>query len=73
VDFLAELCTAQSFAEKALGLGKDIRVNGASVSGGALWASDRYVHICAFAQTGSAPERRDFWTRITRPSRRSRL
>src|SRR6266478_9254280 len=59
---------AQSFTEQALGIGKDVRFSGREVSGAALWAHERFVHICAFAKNGS--DTPSFWTRITRPSQR---
>jgi hypothetical protein len=68
--FLNQMATAQSFSNNALGLGKDVRFNGPKISGAALWAQDRYIHICAFAGAGEKPERSSFWTRISRPSRR---
>lgn len=59
---------AQSFMEQALGTGKDVRFSGREISGAALWAQERYIHICAFAKNDS--ETPSFWTRITRPSQR---
>jgi hypothetical protein len=42
IDAVCTLATqigaAQSFAEQALGLGKDVRFNGPEISGAALWA-----------------------------------
>jgi hypothetical protein len=68
---LERVATAPHFAEAAVGLGKDVRICGESMSGGALWAADRYVHICAFAVNeaeGSGALR----ARISRPTRRHR-
>ena len=61
---------ASSFTEQALGIGKDVRFNGPGISGAALWAHERYLHICAFANNGNSSDRPGFWTRITRPSHR---
>jgi hypothetical protein len=67
---VSQIGVARSFAEQALGIGKDVRFNGAEISGAALWAQGRYVHICAFASDNKRPESSNFWTRITRPSHR---
>ncbi len=67
--FLARLAAAQAMAEPAVGLGKDVRLSGDGVSGGALWAGDRYVHVCAFTTDGSG-QPAGARTRISRPSRR---
>jgi ARG and Rhodanese-Phosphatase-superfamily-associated Protein domain len=61
---------ARSFAEPALGIGKDVRFTGPEICGAALWAHERYVHICTFAKNGQSPDTPSFWTRITRPSHR---
>ena len=70
--FLARIADAQSFCDQALGLGKDVRFNSPDVCGAALWAEERYVHICAFVQPGSQEGGR-FWTRLSRPSQRRPL
>lgn len=67
---VAQIGAAQSFTEQALGLGKDVRFNGPEISGAALWAQERYVHICTFAKNGKSSDTSSFWTRITRPSHR---
>jgi hypothetical protein len=67
---VTQIGAAQSFSEQALGLGKDVRLNGSEISGAALWAQERYVHICAFAKNGQSSDAPNFWTRITRPSLR---
>jgi hypothetical protein len=68
-NWLEQLMTAQSFSQPGVGLGKDVRLNGHSVSGAALWALERYIHVCAFAVNGhSSPP--DFQTRFSRPTRR---
>ncbi len=68
--FVAQIGAAQSYSEQALGLGKDVRLNGAEISGAALWAQERYMHICAFAKDGKNSEDSSLWTRISRPSHR---
>ena len=65
---LSLIAEATTFAQPAVGEGKDIRVTGPSVSGGALWAGDRYIHVCAFSLPHH--ENRPLQTRISRPSRR---
>ena len=67
--FLDAVSGACGMAQPALGLGKDVRIAGPSVSGAALWANGRYIHVCAFAANGGAPEPH-FRTRMSRPSRR---
>jgi len=68
--FVTQIGAAQSFSERALGLGKDVRFNGSGISGAALWAQERYVHICTFATDGKGSQASSFWTRISRPSHR---
>ncbi len=67
---VTQIGAARSFAEQALGIGKDVRFNGPKTCGAALWSPERYVHICAFAKDGKSSEAPSFWTRITRPSHR---
>jgi hypothetical protein len=66
---LEGIAGAPIFALPAVGLGKDVRISGKAMSGGALWAADRYIHICAFSineANAEGPVR----TRINRPTRR---
>jgi hypothetical protein len=65
-EFLTRVASAQSFTERALGLGKDVRLTSRGIAGAALWAENRYVHLCAFSTDASS----DFSSRVTRPSRR---
>jgi hypothetical protein len=67
-DFLGRLAGAQSFVQPALSLGQDVRLTGDSVSGAALWAGQRYVHLCAFARQGNGGG--GFSTRMVRPALR---
>lgn len=68
-EMLDRVSAAPSFAEPAVGLGKDVRLSGAGLSGAALWAEERYVHVCAFAAAGIEGSGR-WQTRMSRPSRR---
>jgi hypothetical protein len=67
---VTQIGAAQSFADQALGLGKDVRLNGPEISGAALWAQERYIHVCTFAKNGKTADAPSFWTRITRSSHR---
>lgn len=67
---ITQIGAAESFAEQALGIGKDVRLAGPEISGAALWAHERYIHICIFVKTGQSSDTPHFWTRITRPSHR---
>jgi hypothetical protein len=67
--FLSRIGGAELLIRPAVGIGNDVRLNGDGVSGAALWAEERYVHVCAFtALRTSRPG--DFRTRISRPARR---
>jgi hypothetical protein len=67
---VTQIGAARSFTEQALGIGKDVRFTGPEICGAALWARERYVHICTFSKNGQSSEAPNFWTRITRPSHR---
>jgi len=69
--FLSALADSPRFSEDAIGLGKDLRFTSPALSGAALHANGRYLHICAFAHC-SAKSGHDtsFQTRLTRPSQR---
>lgn len=69
--FINRLRSAPTFAEPAIGQGKDIRLHAAGLSGAALWAEERFVHICAFATEGVGMAG-SFSTRFNRPSGRRR-
>jgi hypothetical protein len=66
---LEGIATATLFTQPAVGLGLDVRIDGKSMSGGALWASDRYIHTCAFSMS-AAPHHGTVRTRIRRPTLR---
>lgn len=61
---------AQTSSDKAVGLGKDVRFTGRTVSGAALWAEGRYVHICGFGPTAIHNSGTASRTHLTRASRR---
>jgi hypothetical protein len=68
-ELLKEITAAPTFSQPAVGIGEEVRIDGASLSGSALWALNRYVHVCAFVPDrprGSNESR----TRIYQPSRR---
>ena len=67
---VTQIGAAQSFEKQALGLGKDVRFNGPEIFGAALWAQERYVHLCTFLKTGKRAGAPGFWTRMSRPSHR---
>ncbi len=69
--FLRNLGEAECFAQPGVGLGKDVRIKGRGVSGAALWADERYVHLCAFPADGNGGESA-FRTRLSRPRARQR-
>jgi hypothetical protein len=70
-EFLAHLMNSPMFSQPAVGLGKDIRLSGSEVAGAALWAEDRYAHVCAFTTNGNSVTHR-LRTRMNRPSHRVR-
>ena len=52
-DFIAAVAAAPADSFKALGEGEDLRIHSSDITGGALAAHDRVVHLCAFsAQRG---------------------
>ena len=68
-EMLKDASSAPAFTQPAIGLGKDVRFLGRGVSGSALWANGRYVHICAFAANGAA-DGAGLQTRMSRPTHR---
>ncbi len=67
--FLAGIAQCSPISQPAVGVGKDLRFAGQGVSGGALWADERYIHLCGFTQDVSR-EAGSFQSRISRPARR---
>lgn len=62
---------AEIFSRPAIGMGEDVRMEGAQMTGAALWVEDRYVHLCAFPkESAPTPEETDPFLRPTRPRRR---
>jgi ARG/rhodanese/phosphatase superfamily protein len=66
--FLAHTAAAESLIRPSIGIGNDVRLTGSNVSGAALWANDRYVHVCSFKTSGNGTTAGS--TRISRPTRR---
>ncbi len=50
--FLDKIKSADAIAFPAIGLGKDLRLEGSGITGGALVVEDRCVHLCAFPVPG---------------------
>jgi hypothetical protein len=69
---LERIAAAQEITEPAVGLGKDIRLTEPGIAGAALWAEERYIHLCAFTSSPKAAAPAGLRTRIARPSRRVR-
>jgi hypothetical protein len=73
--FVDEVADGRYEAFPGVGLGEDVRITGDRVTGAALVANDRVVHLCAFRNEDEAagPGPRSRWTsRLTRASRRGR-
>jgi hypothetical protein len=68
--FLAAFADAQCFSDNAIGLGKDLRFISPTISGAALYANDRYLHLCAFANSSTSSSGDASQTRLTRSSHR---
>ena len=68
-EFLARVGNATPMTQPAIGMGKDVRLTGHGISGAALWAEQRYIHVCAFTTNGSGATA-GIRTRISRPARR---
>ena len=64
---LSELALAPSFAEEAVGMGTDLRIQGHGLVGAGLWVESRYVHLAGFRVGGNDG---GVTTRLSRPSRR---
>ena len=69
-ELMVRAAAATTFTQPAVGLGKDVRLSGGSVSGSALWAEERYIHICAFGTNGEGTAGPNLRTRMTRPTHR---
>lgn len=53
-DFIQAVATAPADSFKALGEGDDLRIRSSNITGGALAAHDRVVHLCAFSANSEA-------------------
>ena len=67
--FLQRIGKAKPLILPAVGIGEDVRLTGEDIAGAALWAEQRYVHLCAFMTHGSG-RRTELRTRISRPAAR---
>jgi hypothetical protein len=67
--FLSRIGRADPLIRPAVGIGEDVRLTGEGISGAALWAEQRYVHVCAFSTRG-ADRQSEFHARMSRPTRR---
>jgi hypothetical protein len=47
--FLQRIGKAELRRQPAIGIGEDVRLTGEGISGAALWAEERYIHVCAFS------------------------
>jgi hypothetical protein len=68
-EFIRRIGEAEPLTRPAVGIGEDVRLSGDGISGAALWAEQRYVHICAFSTRGGA-RHGEFHTHMSRPTRR---
>jgi len=64
--FTQKVARVPCLVEPALGHGKDVRFNGPGISGAALWAFQRYIHMCAFYCEGQTAKSSSLFTRISR-------
>ena len=68
-EFLHRIGKAKRLIRPAVGIGDEVRLSGGGIAGAALWAEQRYIHICAFTAHGDgAPA--GFHTRMSRPAHR---
>jgi hypothetical protein len=57
-DFIQTVAAAPADSFAALGEGEDLRIHSTAITGGALAARDRVVHLCAFRQESAAGTQR---------------
>ncbi|MCL6543847.1 MAG: hypothetical protein K6T61_01345 [Bryobacteraceae bacterium] len=69
-EFMRKASEAPAFTRPAVGLGKDVRFQADGVTGAALWAEERYVHVCAFRSDENGQQYPRWGARFSRPSRR---
>jgi hypothetical protein len=58
-DFLSDIMTAPTTVHPSVGEGEDVRLSGAGLTGGALVARGRVIHLCAFRQPLEDPDRHE--------------
>jgi hypothetical protein len=68
-EFIYRIAGAEPLTRPAVGVGEDVRLNGDGISGAALWAEQRFIHVCAFSTRGGAGQG-EFHTHMSRPTRR---
>jgi len=68
-EFLKLIGKAKPLIRPAVGIGEDLRLTGGGIAGAALWAEQRYIHLCAFTTHGNGTHA-GFQTRMSRPTRR---
>jgi hypothetical protein len=69
IEFLERLSKAQALVRRAIGMGEDYRLKGEGLSGAALRAEHRFIHLCAFT-TEDTSDPSGVHTRMTRPAHR---
>lgn len=69
-EFLRRLAQAPVFTRAAVGLGKDVRITGDGMTGAALWAEERYIHVCGFRSDSELGLQTRWRARFNRPTRR---
>jgi hypothetical protein len=69
VKFVEQIRAGSTFSQPGVGIGEEFRIHDPSISGAALWALDRYVHLCAFVPDGPQGSIKSR-TRISGPGRR---
>jgi hypothetical protein len=67
-ELLKQITAVPTFSRPAVGMGEEVRIEGSSLSGAALWALDRYVHTCAFVLNGQEGGS-EFHTQSAAPAR----
>jgi hypothetical protein len=68
-EFFSTISGASCFAEDSPGIGKDLRFGSNQVTGAALWAHERYLHLCMFANASHGADAA-IQTRLSRSSYR---
>lgn len=72
-DFLLEIAAAHASTHPSVGEGEDVRLTASELTGGALMARERLMHLCAFRTTATErKETHEIRGRMTRASTRRR-